>query len=90
MLVLCDELAGMAKSFAAGIQVNDDTLAFEVIRRAYKSQSYIMDKHTMQHVRSVMWQPTLIRRITLEKWRSSGLETLQKRIRERLMDLLAS
>jgi trimethylamine--corrinoid protein Co-methyltransferase len=90
MLVLCDELAGMAKSFSSGIQVNEDTLAVEVTRRAYKNQSYIKDKHTIQHVRTAMWKPALFRRTTLENWHTSGSETLQKRTRARLMDLLAS
>ncbi len=88
MLVLCDELAGMAKSFAAGIQVNEDTLAVEVTRRAYKDQSFLMDDHTLKHVRTAMWQPTLSRRVSLEDWQSAGAEDMQKRVRERLRDLL--
>jgi trimethylamine:corrinoid methyltransferase-like protein len=65
-------------------------LAVEVTRRAYKNQSYIKDKHTIQHVRTAMWKPALFRRTTLENWHTSGSETLQKRTRARLMDLLAS
>ncbi len=90
MLVLCDELAGMAKSFAAGIQVNEDTLALDVTRRACKDRSFLMDKHTLSHVRTAMWGPTLFRRVSLEEWGSSGSEKMQKRVREKLMDLLIS
>jgi len=90
MLVLCDELAGMAKIFAAGIQVNEDTLAVEVTRRAYKDHSFLMDEHTLRYVRTAMWQPALFRRVALEEWRNSGAKKMQKRVREKLMDLLHS
>ena len=90
MLVLCDELAGMAKRFAAGIQVNQDTLAVEVTRRAYKDQSFLMEDHTLKHVRTAMWQPTLSQRVSLDTWQNSGGDNMQKRVRERLSDLLSS
>ena len=90
MLVLCDELAGMAKGFAAGIQVNEDTLALDATRRAYKDHSFLMDEHTLSHVRTAMWGPTLFRRNSLEDWRSSGSRKMQERVREKLLDLLSS
>ena len=90
MLVLCDELAGMAKSFVSGIQVNQDTLAVEVIRRAYKDQSFIKDGHTRQHVRAAMWRPSLFRREPLDQWYGSGMKELQKLAREKTIDLLSS
>ncbi len=90
MLVLCDELAGMAKSYAAGIQVDEDTLAVDVTGRAYQDRSFLTDRHTLRHLRTAMWQPTLFRRVSMEEWRSSGSATMQERVRERLMDLLSS
>ena len=90
MLVLCDELAGMAKSYAAGIKVNEDTLALDATRRAYQDHSFSTDPHTLKHVRTAMWKPSLFRRVSLDDWQSSGSETLQKRLRERVGDLLAS
>jgi trimethylamine--corrinoid protein Co-methyltransferase len=88
MLVLCDELAGMAKSFAAGIQVNEDTLAFEVTHRAYKDHAYLVDEHTLRHVRGAMWGPTLFQRVSPEEWHNSGSDEVRKRVREKLLDLL--
>jgi trimethylamine--corrinoid protein Co-methyltransferase len=90
MLVLCDELAGMAKRFATGIQVDEDTLALDAIQRSYKDHSMITDPHTLQHVRTAMWKPTLFRRYSLEDWESAGSEPLQKQLREKVGDLLAS
>lgn len=89
MLVLCDELAGMAKRFAAGVQVDEDTLALDVIRRAHKDNSFLWDKHTLSHVRTAMWSPALFRRVSLEDWRGSGSKPLQHRLREKVLDLLS-
>ena len=88
MLVLCDELAGMVKRFTAGIQVDEDTLAFDVTRRAHQDRSFLWDEHTLRHVRTAMWSPALFRRVSLEDWQSAGAEPLQARVRERLLDLL--
>jgi len=88
MLVLADELAGGVKRLAAGIQVSDESLGVEVTRRAAKDHSFIMDEHTIQHMSRAMWEPKLFRRTSLEGWAGSGSVPLQKRIREKLEDLL--
>jgi trimethylamine--corrinoid protein Co-methyltransferase len=88
MLVLADELAGGVKRLAAGIEVNDESLGVEVTRRAAKDHSFIMDEHTIQHMSRAMWEPKLFRRTSLEGWAGSGAAPLQKRIREKLEDLL--
>jgi trimethylamine--corrinoid protein Co-methyltransferase len=76
------------KRLAAGIEVNDESLGVEVTRRAAKDHSFIMDEHTIQHMGRAMWEPKLFRRTSLEGWAGSGSAPLQKRIREKLEDLL--
>jgi trimethylamine--corrinoid protein Co-methyltransferase len=88
MLVLGDELAGGVKRLAAGIDVSEETLGVEVTRRAAKDHSFIMDEHTIQYMSRAMWEPRLFRRTPLEGWAAGGSEPLQKRIREKLGDLL--
>ena len=88
MLVLGDELAGGVKRFAAGIEVSGESLGVEVTRRAARDHSFIMDDHTLQHMSTAMWEPKLLRRMSLEGWTGSGSVPLQERIRERLEDLL--
>ncbi len=88
MLVLSDELAGMACQIAAGTVVNEDTLAVDVTRRAAKTGSYLSDAHTLQHVRTEMWIPSLFQRTSLHSWHESGAKTMGERIREKLMALL--
>ncbi len=47
-------------------------------------------EHTLSHMRTAMWGPALFQRVSLEEWRDSGSEQMQKRVREKLMDLLIS
>jgi trimethylamine--corrinoid protein Co-methyltransferase len=88
MLVLCDELAGMASRIAAGMTVNEETLAFEVIKRAGKTGSFISEDHTLTHTRTEMWHPSLFQRTTLPQWVESGANSIHKRINEKLKNLL--
>ncbi len=89
MLVLCDELIGMARRFGAGTTVNEDTLAVEVIRRSAKTSNFLSEKHTMKHLENEMWFPELLERRSENVWRNEGAETLQYRLREKLNTLLA-
>lgn len=90
MLVLCDELAGSAKRFASGVDVNEETLAVEVVRRAYEDHDFLSDEHTVRHVRSAIWYPTLCERSSVEEWMGAGPSVMQERIREKVLDLLGS
>jgi trimethylamine:corrinoid methyltransferase-like protein len=63
-------------------------MGVEVTRRAAKDHSFIMDEHTIRHMSSAMWEPKLLRRTSLEGWAAVGSVPLQKRIRDKLEDLL--
>jgi len=47
-----------------------------------------MDGHTIEHMSRAMWEPGLFRRTSLEGWTANGSAPLQKRIREKLAELL--
>jgi trimethylamine:corrinoid methyltransferase-like protein len=88
MLVLCDELAGSARRLAAGLTVSDENLAVEASGRAAAGSSFLLDEHTLAHMRSAMWAPGLFERSGLEDWQGRGSANLQRRLRGRLRELL--
>ncbi len=88
MLLLCDELAGSARRLAAGLTVSDENLAVEASGRAAAGSSFLLDEHTLAHMRSAMWTPGLFERSGLEDWQGRGSPGLQKRLRGRLRELL--
>lgn len=89
MLVLCDEIAAALKSFMKGIEVDEETLAVEVTRRGYREHSFMMDEHTLTHMRTALWQPSIFQRTTREQWSESGSIQALDRIRKRTAELLA-
>jgi trimethylamine--corrinoid protein Co-methyltransferase len=88
MLVLCDELAGSARRLAAGLEVSEENLAVEVSVRASRGNDFLVDEHTLAHMRTALWAPGLFERLGVEAWQSRGSPSLQSRLRERLRDLL--
>jgi len=90
MLVACDELAAMASKFGAGIEVNADTIATEVIARASADNSFLTDPHTLERYETEMWIPSLLRREGIENWQEAGQPGLKITLREKTLDLLAS
>jgi trimethylamine---corrinoid protein Co-methyltransferase len=68
--------------------VSEDSLAVEVTRRAHRDHSFLVDEHTLAHLRTAMWEPSLFRRATLEEWTGAGRRGLRGRVREKLLDLL--
>lgn len=88
MLVACDEMAAMASKFSAGIVVNEDTIATDVVTRSAMDNSFLTDVHTLERYQTEMWIPNLFQREGLENWQESDGATLQKRLKEKTMALL--
>ena len=88
MLVLCDELASMTNGFAQGVVVDEDTLAFDVIKRAAAENTFLTDEHTTARYMTEMWIPGMLERSDLGHWRDAGAVHLRERIKDRLSDLL--
>ncbi len=88
MLVLCDELAGSARRLAAGLAVSEESLAVEVSARATRENAFLVDEHTLAHMRTALWAPALLQRSSLEDWVREGSPSLQDRLRARLHELL--
>ncbi len=90
MLVLADELAGMASRFASGISVDESSVAVDVVARAAEDNSFLSDEHTYGRYLSEMWFPTLLGRSDVDRWLESGSIALEDRLKTRLDDILGS
>lgn len=63
ILIMGDEIIGMVKHILGGIDVNEETLALDVIDRSLVTSSFLGEEHTMKHFRG-MWMPKLFDRST--------------------------
>jgi len=89
LLVLDDELCGLIQRLARGIEVNEETLAVELIKEVGGQGHYLDQLHTAQHYRREHYLPRLLRRESREVWESKGPKTALDLARERVRELLA-
>lgn len=88
MLVACEEMAAMASKFSAGIVVDKETIATDVVARAALDNSFLTDPHTLERYQTEMWIPGLFQREGLENWQEAHAATLQERLKEKTLSLL--
>ncbi len=88
MIVLCDELAGMARRISRGIEVNDETLALDVIDEVGPGGHYLMHRHTVDHFRGELWFPRVIFRGHFAAWQAEGCKEMRGRLNERARSVL--
>lgn len=67
-LVIDNEYAGALKRFARGLEVNEETLAFDLIRELGPGGVFTGTEHTAKHYREEHWQPGLFSREGVNSW----------------------
>jgi trimethylamine--corrinoid protein Co-methyltransferase len=92
MVTMANELVRMSRHFVRGIEVNEQTLALEVIERVGKGgpgSIFMTDDHTFDHFMDALFIPTLIDRSRYDTWEAAGSEDLYKRCNAETKRLLA-
>ena len=85
-----NEILGAAFRITRGIEVNDDTIAFEVIKELGPGNSlYMVHEHTLRHLRQVTWFPKLTNRRKWEAWMDTGGRDMRDAAREQVREILA-
>jgi trimethylamine--corrinoid protein Co-methyltransferase len=88
MLVMSNEVIGMAKHILGSITVTPETLAVDVIERVGPGGHYLTQEHTRQRFRTELWFPTLMDRQQRRGWEASGRKTMAERVRAKVVDIL--
>jgi trimethylamine--corrinoid protein Co-methyltransferase len=86
-IVICEELIGYTKHFMRPLEINDDTLALDLINEIGPDGNYLSSEHTRAHYR-LDWYPKLFDRSNYEDWRRQGAKSLRQRAREKALKLL--
>jgi trimethylamine--corrinoid protein Co-methyltransferase len=86
-LVVSDEVIGAVRRIAGGIQVNEETLALDLIHEVGPGGEYLTSTHTLNHFRE-NWFPSLICRATHENWSDNGALDLGTRANKRAREIL--
>ncbi len=88
--VIDDEIVSAAFHIARGIEVNDDTIAFDVIKELGPANAqYLTHEHTLRHLRKLFWPPKITNRQKWDAWMAAGGKDMRERARERAREILA-
>jgi trimethylamine--corrinoid protein Co-methyltransferase len=87
MLVMGNEVIGMAKRFIQGIEVSVETLAREVIEGVGPGGHFLQEDHTFQRFREELWMPSLLTREHYDNWQATGSKDMAQRVRERVKEI---
>jgi trimethylamine--corrinoid protein Co-methyltransferase len=87
-IAMVDEIVGMVKKFTDGIEVNDYTLALDVIDEVGPEGDHLTHKHTMDNFKEVAWSPTLMDRDVPDTWMDKGSKSMEERLNEKVKRIL--
>ena len=88
--VVDNEILGMVMRAVEGIKVDEDTLAFDLIKSVGPGGNFVSARHTRKHMRTEHYQPALSDREHLEEWQARGSRDTFSRARDQVEDILAS
>jgi trimethylamine--corrinoid protein Co-methyltransferase len=87
-LVIDNEILGMVMRAVEGIRVNEETLAFDLIKQVGPGGHFVATKHTRRFMRSEHYQPQLSDRSSRERWEAEGKKAAWQRASEVVKHLL--
>jgi len=89
--VIDNEILGMAMRVLQGVEVNDETLALDVIDEVGPGGHFLMADHTIRHMRSEFYYPSaVVDRKGWDMWLEDGAQDALERAREIAHDILSS
>jgi trimethylamine--corrinoid protein Co-methyltransferase len=78
-LVMDDEICKAVLKAVQGIEVNDETLAVDVIDKVGPGGHFLAEKHTLKHFKDVLFFPELTDRNSYDAWKKAGGKSMIKR-----------
>jgi len=88
--VIDNEILGMVMRAVEGIKVNEDTLAFDLIKQVGPGGNFVAAKHTRRFMRSEHYQPSLSNRDSRDDWEAKGGKTTWERAAERVEEIVSN
>jgi trimethylamine--corrinoid protein Co-methyltransferase len=87
MIVLCDEIIAMLRAATQAIEVNNETLALDLIQRIGPGGHFLAEDHTLRNFRKV-WYPTMMDRTRLGTDAAKGLAPFTERLNQKTRSII--
>ena len=88
-LVMDDEIAEALGRLRLGMDVDDESLALDLIDERGPGGAYIGTVHTLEHLKKDVWMPDLADRNTEGNWVSMGSKDMRAKAREKVSHILS-
>jgi len=88
-LVIDNEIIDYALRFAQGFEVNNATLAVDVIDKVGPGGIFLGEKHTLKHFRE-RWMSRLSNIDSFETWQKKGSKSIDEVAKEKVKEILAT
>jgi trimethylamine--corrinoid protein Co-methyltransferase len=86
--VIDNEIIGMIKRILSGIRVNEGTLGFDVIEKVGPGGNYVMEDHTIEHMKEEFFYPDLSVRCNFDIWEERGRPSMLSRANDLVDEIL--
>jgi trimethylamine--corrinoid protein Co-methyltransferase len=86
-VVICDEIIAYTKHFMQEVEVNEETLALDLIEDVGPDGDFMSAQHTRRHFKED-WYPQLFERRNYDGWKKAGAKSLRVKAREKALDIL--
>jgi trimethylamine--corrinoid protein Co-methyltransferase len=90
MLVLVDEIVGMARRIMRGVEVSPAAIMLDLIEKVGPGSHYLTEARSASLCRSEIWIPRLLDRDPYAVWEKKGRKSFEERVNESLQKILAS
>lgn len=87
-LTIDDEIIGLLLRILRGININEDTLAKELIKGMHPGGNYLVEMHTLDHFRTEHYIPKCFNRKPRNDWKEEGAKDLNQNAQERAINIL--
>ena len=87
-LVIDNEINGMLMRAVSGIEVNEETLAYDLIKQTGPGGHFVSNRHTRRYMRREHYQPSLSDRRDRERWAAEGSKDTLQRATEKAQAIL--
>ena len=86
-LVICNEIVGWIEKMMAPVEIDDETLALDLIDKVGPDGSFLDSDHTMKHFRE-RWYPQIFERGNYDQWMETGGLSLDLRAAQQVDTIL--
>jgi trimethylamine--corrinoid protein Co-methyltransferase len=89
-MVIDNEILGMVMRAVEGITVNDETIAYDLIKKAGQGGHYVSARHTRHHMRTEQYMYELSDKDDRPQWEAAGGKDTRTRAAEKARSILDS